>query len=420
MGPEQQGEGKRTIRFAPADAQSDREKAPLTPALCVDYAMRHGFERASVLQDRRLLAEAYRHAMGSTSVTLDDITKRFEADERIIHVKDKNKTLCTTKQVLSEEQRMVQLARQGQGKLKPLYTRVPALKLDGQQAEAVRHVLTTPHRVSIIRGAAGTGKTTLMQEAVKHIEQAGKKVTVVAPTAQASRGVLKAEGFAGAETVAKLLADKKMQQELKNQVLWVDEAGLLGTQDMTSLLKLATEQNTRLILGGDTRQHSSVVRGDALRILNTVGGIQSAEVSKIYRQKNEHFRRAVEDMSKGQVREAFEKLDSIGAIQTINPLKPNEALVSDYVEAVRSGKSALVVSPTHQQGDEVTEAIRNKLKSVGFIGKREIQVTKYTNLNLTEAERSDWRNLVKGQVIQFNQNSPGIQRGSQWTINYLY
>ena len=57
---------------------------------------------------------------------------------------------------------------------------------------------------------------------------------VVAPTADASRGVLKSEGFENAETVAKLLVDKKMQDKLKNQVLWVDEAGLLGTKDMTA------------------------------------------------------------------------------------------------------------------------------------------------------------------------------------------
>lgn len=414
LGPEDEGEGQRAVRYTPANAYSDKE--PLTPELCVEHAMHHGFERASVLQDRRLLAEAYRHAMGNSLVTLDAVTKRFEGDERILHVKDKHKTLCTTKQVLSEEQRMVNLARQGQGKLRPLYTKAPALKLDGQQADAVRHVLTTPHRVSIIRGAAGTGKTTLMQEAVKHIELAGKKVTVVAPTAQASRGVLKEEGFKGAETVAKLLVDKKMQEGLSGQVLWIDEAGLLGTQDMTSLLELATKQNARLILGGDTRQHSSVVRGDALRILNTVGGIKSAEVSKIYRQKNEQYRSAVEDLSKGQVKEAFEKLDSIDSIQAVDPLKPNETLVNDYVEALRSGKSALVVSPTHQQGDEVTEAIRKKMRTVGLIGKKEIQATKYTNLNLTEAQKGDWRNLVKGQMIQFNQNVPGIQRGSLWTV----
>lgn len=405
------GEGQAAVRFAPA-----KEKTDLTVEQCVDHAIQHGFERASVLQDRRLLAAAYRHGIGQKSVTLDKVTTCFEGDDRIIQVKEQSKTLCTTKQVLSEEKHMVRLAREGQGKLRPLYLTAPSLNLDGQQAEAVSHVLTTPHRVSIIRGAAGTGKTTLMKEAVRHMEMAGKKVTVVAPTAQASRGVLKVEGFDEAETVAKLLVDKNMQKKLENQVLWVDEAGLLGTKDMTSLLGLATKHNARIILGGDTRQHSSVIRGDALRILNTVGGIQTAEVSKIYRQKNSIYKSAVEDLSKGNVKNAFDKLDTMGAIREIDPLKPNKALVDDYVEAVKSGKSTLVVSPTHKQADEVTEAIRKQLKASEIIGKKEILATRLLNLNLTEAEKNDWRNIQKGQYVQFNQNCPNIPRGSMWYV----
>jgi conjugative relaxase-like TrwC/TraI family protein len=411
LGPDGKDTGG-TIRYAPA-----KESPALTPEQCVDHALQHGFERASVLSDRRLLASAYRHGMGNTGVSIEAITKQFRQDTRIIPVTEKSRTLCTTKQVLAEEKRMVQLARQGQGKLMPLYTQAPQLKLDGEQAEAVNHVLTTPHRVSIIRGAAGTGKTTLMQEAVSWMEKAGKQVTVVAPTAQASRGVLRSEGFQEAETVAKLLVDEKMQQKLKGQVLWVDEAGLLGTQDMTALLDLATKQNARLILGGDTRQHSSVVRGDALRILNTVGGIRTAEVSKIYRQRDAHYRDAVEDLSKGQVREAFDKLDSIGAIETVNPEKPNDALVDDYVAALKQGKSALVVSPTHAQGTQVTAAIRDKLRKAGLIGKKEVTGKQLANLNLTDAQKADWRSFGIGQVVQFNQNVPGVKRGSSWTVD---
>lgn len=409
--PEKEGDGNSAVRFSP-----DKQKEKLTPELCIDHTMLHGFERASVIHDRRLLEAAYRHSVGENSISLDDVTTHFQQDQRIIHVKDKSRIMCTTRQVLSEEQKMVKLAREGQGKMKPLYRTVPELFLDGQQAEAVRHVLTTPHRVSIIRGAAGTGKTTLMKEAVRLMEKAGKQVTVVAPTAQASRGVLREEGFEKAETVATLLQNTKMKDQLKDQILWVDEAGLLGTKDMTSLLELASKQNARLILGGDTRQHSSVIRGDALRILNTVGGIKTAEVSKIYRQKNFEFRSAVEDLSKGNVKDGFEKLDQMRSIQNIDPLKPNDALVGDYVEAVKKGKSALVIAPTHQQGDDVTDAIRKKLKSAGMIGKKEISVSRFNNLNLTEAQKADWRNFQTGQVIQFNQNVPGIKRGSVWNI----
>lgn len=408
-------EGNNEVRFS-----TGRFINKTTPQQCIDYALKHSFERASVMGDRRLLGTAYRYAMGNNSVSIDEVTKQFKEDDRIIHVKEGSRSLCTTKEVLAEEKHMVTLARQGQNKLRPLYQRAPELKLNDQQAEAVTHVLTTTNRVSIIRGAAGTGKTTLMREAVFHMEKAGKKVTVVAPTAQASRGVLKEEGFERAETVAKLLVDEKMQKNLEGQILWVDEAGLLGTKDMTGLLELAHKRNARLILGGDVRQHASVVRGDALRILNTVGGIRSAEVSRIFRQKDAKYRAAVEDLSKGNVRNAFETLDHIGAIKAIDPLDPNNELVGDYIKAVKKGKTALVISPTHKQGDEVTSEIRKKLRQSGMIGKKEITAKKLTSLNMTEAEKGDWRNFTEGQVIQFNQNVPGIKRGSTWSVKAIH
>jgi conjugative relaxase-like TrwC/TraI family protein len=411
LGPDTDGEGQRILRYDPDGREMD-----LTAEQCVQHALDHGFERASVLDERRLLEAAYRHSLGRRDVTLEAVTDGLRADDRLIHVEDRGRTSCTTRAVLAEEQRMVTLARQGQGRLRPLYAQAPELDLDGQQAEAVRHVLTTPHRVSIIRGAAGSGKTTLMREAIDRIEAAGKTVTVVAPTAEASRGVLRQEGMREADTVARLLSDPQQQEALSGQVLWVDEAGLLGTGDMTALLELTTRQNARLILGGDTRQHRSVVRGDALRILNTVGGIPSAEVSKIYRQRNADYRAAVEDLARGDVRRGFEKLDALGAIQSIDPLKPHETLVNDYAAIRQRGKSALVIAPTHEQGEAVTAALRERLKEKGLLGKKDYAATRLTSLNRTEAEKADWRTFSPGQVVQFNQNVPGIGRGSVWTI----
>lgn len=400
------GDDDKAVRF-----DKTREISKADAKGCVDHALKHSFERASVMQDRRILGTAYKQALGNRNVSLEAISKTFLGDNRVIRISEHGRLMCTTKEVLGEEKRMVDLAKKGKAKLTPLYAKAPDLTLNDQQADAVSHVLTTSNRVSIVRGAAGTGKTTLMKEAVHWMEKAGKQVTVVAPTAQASRGVLKEEGFAQADTVARLLTDEQRHDALQNQILWVDEAGLLGTKDMTALLELAEKKNARLILGGDTRQHASVVRGDALRILNKIGGIATAEVTRIYRQRNEVHRSAVEDLSKGDVRSGFEKLDGLGAIKTIDPLNPNQELVNDYLKAIKKKKTALVISPTHKQGEAVTKDIRDRLRSTGKISKKEVAVLCLSNLNFTEAQKSDWRNFEPGQLVQFNQNLRGVKRG---------
>lgn len=404
-------EGEQPIRYAP-----HRTALKTSPDRCVNFAVDHAFERASVMAERRILEKAYRQSLGDVSVTLDAVTENFNADERIIRIQDRGRNVATTREVLAEEKYMVDLARKGQGKLLPFYRDVPELTAQGQQAAAITHMLMTTDRLTLVRGAAGAGKTTMLKEAVALMEKAGKHVTMVAPSASASRDNLRKEGFLNAETVDKLLVSPDMQAQLKGQVLICDEGGLLGTKKATALLELAEKNDCRLILVGDTRQHSSVERGDALRILNTVGGIKTAEVSKIYRQRNVHYRAAVEDLSKGDIKTAFEKLDGIAFIKTVDPMNPTERLTDDYVAALKKGKTALIVSPMHKTGDELTEAIREKLRKAGLIGKKEIKAARLVNLNLTEAEKSDWRNFKEGQVVQFNKHVKGAKRGSSWAV----
>lgn len=387
---------------------------------CVDYSIQHCFERSSVVQDRRILEIAYRHGIGSSKMSVEDIGKVFSERESIIQVKDTDITFCTTHDVLEQEEAMINLACVGKGRFQPFYNICPSLTLIDEQAQAVQSILTTKDQVAIILGRAGTGKTTLMTEAVALIRKTGKEVFTVAPTSQAARGVLREEGFNNAETVARLLTDKDFQCKLKNEVLWVDEAGLLGVQDMAALLRLVVQNDTRLILSGDTGQHSSVARGDALRLISAICGLSTTQVSKIYRQKDKAYRNAVKAISIGDIESGFQNLDAMGSIIEIDKAKPLIKMVADYVAAILKGGSVLAVCPTHKQGEIVSNEIRKALKKLGKIGKEEINVSRFINLNFTSAEKSDSRTYSTGQVLQFNQNSLGVKRGSIWSVAKIY
>ena len=136
-----------------------------------------------------------------------------------------------------------------------------------------------------LRGRAGTGKTTLMKEVAASVRAGGKEFHAFAPTAEAARSLLREEGFAGAETVAKLLSHPKMQESIKGQVIWIDEAGLLGTPTLRSVFHLAEKQGARVILTGDPGQHGAVQRGDAFRLLITSGALPCPDVKDVRRQR---------------------------------------------------------------------------------------------------------------------------------------
>lgn len=388
----------------------------LTADQCVSYAMEHCFERASVVPFNQLYLTAIKHSLGSL-IPPQELEARLKEQKELIFVIDQNIEKCTTRQVLAEEQRMVEIANLGRDRFSPLYHSVPELKSTGQQADAIRHILSTSDMVSIVRGAAGAGKTTLMKEAIPLIEQKGIKVTIVAPTSNASRQVLRKEKFENADTVAMLLIDKKRQEDLKNGVLWVDEAGMLGTKDALAVLELAQKHKTRVIFGGDTRQHSSVVRGDALRVLNVVGGIQVAEVNKIFRQKEVIYRSAVLDLSKGDVASGFSKLEQIGGVQELKGNALHSSLIEQYLTELDEGKEALIISPTHDQGEKLTDILRQRLRDKGYLGRKEVIIDRLRNVNLTEAQKTDFRQLRPEMVVQFSQNQKGIKRGSFWTIS---
>jgi ATP-dependent exoDNAse (exonuclease V) alpha subunit len=194
-------------------------------------------------------------------------------------------------------------------------------------------------------------------------------------------------------------------------VIWVDEAGLLGTRDMRSLFRVAKEQNARVVLMGDSAQHYSVLRGDAFRLLQTHAGIKPAEVGDIKRQQGE-YRKAVEALSKGDLETGFMRLDRMGAIREVTGEARHELLASGYVSAVRERKSALVVAPTHAEGREVTARIRENLKAAGSLKGKERPFTQLISRGFTEAERKDPVRYQQGDVVRFHQNvKGGLKKG---------
>jgi conjugative relaxase-like TrwC/TraI family protein len=413
-------------RSALADAIHGRPKGDrsYTPDEAKEYALAHSFQKASTVSEKRLKTEALKYGVGS--VLPEDVADISQHPEVIAETRG-GQLMTTTKTMLNHELAFLQFAKDGQRKQKPLVNRGgekytgsdPLLSgLSDEQRKAALHVLTSRDTVTGIVGKAGTGKTTMMRATRDVIESQGLHVFAFAPSSQASRGVLAKEGFKDAETLAMLLKNTKLQEKTKGQVLWVDEAGLVSSRDMRKLMDIAKKNDNRVILSGDYTQHSSVEAGDAFRVLEKEAGVKLARLTEVRRQTEPGYRKAVEQISKGTGRDAqkgFDALDRMNCVIEASGSQRHGMLVKDYLKAAEDGKSALIIAPTHSEGQKLTDELRGELKARGAIGK-ERKFVSWRSTGWTDAQKGDVRNYEPGMVIEFNQNAKGFARAEKGVV----
>jgi conjugative relaxase-like TrwC/TraI family protein len=388
----------------------------------VDHAIEHSYVREAVVPERKLVTEALKRGIGA--VTVEGVAREVQK-RPLIRSHIDGRPMATTKEMLALEMRLIDFARQGRGRCRPLGDpKRPCSRdwfNDGQKA-AVRHVLGSRDRVMIIRGVAGTGKTTLEEEIGEALAEAGRSVVALAQSVKASREVLRDEaGFANADTVARFLKDEEMQESARGGVILVDEASQLGTRDMMAVFGAADRLSARVILVGDRRQHRSVTAGEPLKLLEESAGLRVAEVSEILRQQAD-YKKAAQAFSEGRTEEGFKELNRLGWIKQVADSDRYKQLAAAYLAAVvekkRGGanKSALVVSPTHAEADRITQAIRAGLMAKGKLGDKRI-VNAWVSAHLTDAEKSDPTQYDPGDLLQFHQNAPGYIKGTRLIVS---
>lgn len=388
----------------------------------VDHAIEHSFVRDAVVPERKLMTEALKRGLGA--VTVESTAKELQ-QRPLIRSRVDDRDVTTTREMLSLESKIVGFARDGRGRCRPLgdpKRPVTRTWLNEEQQAAVRHVLGSRDRVMVIRGVAGTGKTTLEQEIGEALQEACKPIVAIAQSVKASREVLREEaGFTTADTVARFLKDTEMQQSAQNGVILVDEASQLGTRDMHAVFTVAETVNARVVLVGDRRQHKSVTAGEPLKLLEDRAGLPVAEVTNILRQSG-HYKQIAKALSEGEVGHAFERLDQLGWIRQVKDGERYQQLASAYLSAVQERakggkpKTALVVSPTHAEASKVTAAIRTAMKEDGSLENERI-ITAYVPAHLTDAQKSDATEYEPGDLIQFHQNATGFVKGSRLVVN---
>lgn len=389
----------------------------VTAAQTMEHAIAHAFARESAVAVKALLTEALRYGVGS--VLPEDVKKELSGHGLIIATID-GREVATTEAVLAEEQAMVRFARDGRGRCDPLGAGMPHVfkrTLNEGQQEAVASLLASRDRVMMLVGKAGSGKTTMLQELDDALHERGSKLLAFAPTSRASRGVLQSKGFSKATTIANLLQDESLQQEVRGNGILIDEVGLAGTQALRQVFDLAERENARVLVCGDPHQHRGVPRGAVLNILRDQAGLEPVTLSKIRRQEDPGHREAVESLSEGRAEEGFDRLDVLGFIKEIDdPEERYRTLAKDYADTLETGDTALILAPTHAEGRAASAAVREELKGRGRLGAEDHTLVRYESKGLTEAQKQDAVHYQPGDLVQWHRHAKAFKSGQQVTV----
>lgn len=161
------------------------------------------------------------------------------------------------------------------------------INLAVQQQQAVAMAVTG--KVEIITGGPGTGKSTITNAILSICKKLTTKIMLAAPTGRAAKRMSEITGFK-ASTIHSLLEfdyksgfKKKRDNPLDCELLIVDEASMIDTSLMYSLLR-AVPSNCRLILVGDINQLPSVGPGNVLRDLIDSNCVPVTILTEIFRQ----------------------------------------------------------------------------------------------------------------------------------------
>lgn len=278
-----------------------------------------------------------------------------------------------------------------------------------EQKIALAHIAAETGGVAVIEGMAGTGKSYLMGAARDAWEVGGFKVRGCALAGKAAQGLQEGSGIQS-QTIHSLLdelAEKKTSLSAKDVVV-VDEAGMVGSRQMASLLDQVHTAGAKVVLIGDSMQLQPIDAGGAFRVLSQKLG--HAALTDIRRQRNEADREVVKLLAAGESAQALESIKARGLLSiTADKQTAMRHMVRDWMAARDPGKpgESLMLAGTRAEVFQLNQFARSELNA-----RQQLAVA------ATVDTSSGKREFAEGDRIIFLQNSKrlGVKNGTLGSV----
>ncbi|MGR9320741.1 Ti-type conjugative transfer relaxase TraA (plasmid) [Rhizobium leguminosarum] len=257
-----------------------------------------------------------------------------------------------------------------------------SFRLDPEQVDAIHHI-TRDNGIAAVVGLAGAGKSTLLAAARVAWESDGRRVIGAALAGKAAEGLEDSSGIRSRTLAAWELAWASGRELLeRGNVLVIDEAGMVSSQQMARVLDIAEQAEVKVVLVGDAMQLQPIQAGAAFRAITERIGF--AELAGVRRQRQPWAREASRLFARGETGKGLDAYAQQGhLIEAGTRAETIDRIVADWSQARKQaiqnsttagndgrlrGDELLVLAHTNEDVKRLNEALRSVMVGEGTLG----------------------------------------------------
>ncbi|MFC1609705.1 Ti-type conjugative transfer relaxase TraA [Myxococcota bacterium] len=245
------------------------------------------------------------------------------------------------------------------------------LDLSTQQLGAFKHIVERTGDLAIVQGHAGSGKSYMLGAAKRAWEAQGYRVLGAALAGKAAEALEISAGIQARSLHAWQWAwDNEYEKLGKDDILVIDEAGMVGTRQLQDVLDRARDASAKVVLVGDTEQLQAIEAGAPMRGLADRFGF--AQMSEIRRQREAWQRDAVIDLAQGRTTKAIEAFRARGHVHCHDNRADAMAAMVKAWDAHRGAKPKdiqLLLAYRRAEVGALNQAARQIRKDAGELGR---------------------------------------------------
>ncbi len=241
--------------------------------------------------------------------------------------------------------------------------------LTEEQRTAVRHI-TSATQIAAVIGFAGAGKSTMLSAAREAWEAQGYRVHGAALAGKAAEGLTTSSGIAARTLASWEYGWSRGRHELCNDILVIDEAGMVASRQLARFVAEAEKQGAKLVLVGDHEQLQAIGAGSPFRAI--AERIGSVELTDIRRQKQGWQREASVAFATHRTAEGLQHYAERNSIRFANDREQACAdLIRDYLADRAQNPDGSRIALAHRRVDvrAINDGIRDALQAEGMLAK---------------------------------------------------